>query len=78
MVLDSGKQHLFVVVTSTQQDRDAVCTGDGAGESYLRLSKRFAMVTSTVPDDSIRECLARELYMKLAHTGAARRQGHLW
>ena len=49
-----------------------------AGESNLRLSKRFARVTSTVPDDSIRACRTHELYMKLVHTSATRRQGRLW
>ena len=58
--------------------RLSVHTSDEAGESNLRLSKRFARVTSTVLDDSIRECLTHELYMKLVHTSATRRQGRLW
>ena len=45
------------------------CTSDEAGESNLRLSKHFTHVTSTVPNDSIRECLAHESYMKLVHKG---------
>ena len=53
-------------------------TSDEAGERNLRLTKRFARVTSTVPDDSICECLTHELYMKLVHTSATRRQGRLW
>ena len=31
----------------------SICTTDKAGERNLRLSKRFARLTSTVPDDSI-------------------------
>ena len=58
--------------------RLSVHTSDEAGESKLRRSKRFARVTSTVPNDSIRECLTHELYMKLVHTSATRRQGRLW
>ena len=56
----------------------SICTSDEAGESNLRLSKHFARVTSTVPDDNIHECVTHELYMKLLHTSATRRQGCLW
>ena len=52
----------------------SLCTSDEAGESNLRPSKHFAQVTSTVPDDTIHECLTHELYMKLLHTSATRRQ----
>ena len=52
-----------------------VHTSDEAGERNLRLRKRFARVTSTVPVDSIRECPTHELCMKLVHTSATRRQG---
>ena len=45
----------------------SIHTSDEAGESNLRLSKRFARVTSTVPDDSIRKCLTHELYQASAH-----------
>ena len=55
-----------------------VHTSDEAGESNLRLSKRFACVTSTLPNESIRECLTHELYMKLVHTSATWHQGRLW
>ena len=40
--------------------RLSVCTSDKIGESNLRLSKHFAWVTSTVPDDSIHEGVTHE------------------
>ena len=58
--------------------RLSICTGDEAGESNLRLSNHFARVTSTVPYDSIHECLTRGSNMKLLHTSATRWQGDLW
>ena len=53
-------------------------TSDEASESNLCLSKRFAGVTSTIPHDSICECLTHALYMKLVNTSATRRQARLW
>ena len=58
--------------------RLSVHTSDEAGGSNLCLSMRFARVTSTAPDDSIRECLMHELCMKLVHRSGTRRQGRLW
>ena len=57
--------------------RLSVHTSDEAVDSNLRLGKSFARVTSTVRDDIIRECLTDELYMKLVHASATRRQGCL-
>ena len=58
--------------------RLSICTSDEAGESHLRLSKRLARVTSIIRDNNIHEGPTHELYMKLLHTSAIRRQGRLW
>ena len=58
--------------------RLSVRTSDEAGERNLHLATCFVHLTSTVPYDRIREYLTHELYMKVLHKGAARRQCRLW
>ena len=55
-----------------------VCASDEASESNLRLGKHCARVTSTVPNDNIRQRRTPNLLMKLLHASATRREGRLW
>ena len=51
---------------------------DEAGERDLRLGKTFATLTTTCPEDSIRETLTHERYIKFQARKSRRSQVHLW
>ena len=51
---------------------------DEAGERDLRVGKTFATLTTTCFEDSIRETLTRELYIKFRVRKSRRSQVHLW
>ena len=51
---------------------------DEAGERHLRVGKRFATLTTTCLEDSIRETLTHALYIKFQGRKSRRSQVHLW
>ena len=55
-----------------------ISVSDESGEADIRMSTRFSRITTTDSEDSIRDCLGHELYMKFVSKRKSRNTTHLW
>ena len=74
----TGTLYLHGLTHAVSQAHLPIQYRDEAGERDLRLGKTFATLTTTCPEDSIRQTLTHEHYIKFQARKSRRSQVHLW